>query len=62
MEDDQSREVLHRAKASRADDKDGITRWMVTQHADWLDHPSQEQENAIDVVDIENGKNVSIKV
>ena len=55
--EDQSREVLDRAKESRAENKDGIKGWMVTQHADWLDHPSQEQEKGMDFIEFGVGEN-----
>lgn len=37
MEDTHYHEVLQRAKDSRTAEPDGITPWMVTEHADWLD-------------------------
>lgn len=55
--EDQSREVLDRAKESRAENKDGIKGWMVTQHADWLDHPSQKQEKGMDLIEYGVGEN-----
>ena len=37
MRDVKSKEVLQRAKDSRAQNPDGIRTWEVTEHADWLE-------------------------
>ena len=37
VEDPYSREVLEKAKESRAKNAEDITNWLVTEHEDWLD-------------------------
>ena len=37
INDVRSQVVLDRAKASRAESSEGIVRWKVTEHKDWLD-------------------------
>ena len=37
IEESKSKDVLVRAKESRANDGEGITAWRVSEHADWLD-------------------------
>ena len=37
MDDSKTKEVLKKAKQSRAIDAEGITAWVVSERADWLD-------------------------
>lgn len=37
IEDSRNRDILNRAKESRAESSKGITGWRVTEHNDWLD-------------------------
>ena len=41
MAEQESQDVLKRAKHSRAQNDEGITGWLVTQHEDWLDRNAQ---------------------
>lgn len=37
LESEKTRDLLELAKKNRAENPEGITGWMVTQHEDWLD-------------------------
>ncbi len=39
IQDQDSQQVLLRARESKAKNADGIQNWLVSQHADWLDVP-----------------------
>ena len=42
MEQKKSKEVLEKARESRATDAEGITGWIVSAHEDWLDDKKEE--------------------
>ena len=42
MEQKKSKEVLEKARESRAKDAEGITGWIVSAHEDWLDDKNEE--------------------
>ena len=52
MEQKKSKEVLEKARESRAKDAEGITGWIVSAHEDWLDvkngEDSDDFEMAVD--------------
>lgn len=47
VETHQYQEILQRAKDSRTAEPDGITPWMVTEHADWLELRKLDDESDI---------------
>lgn len=49
MEQSKSKEVLKKAKESRANDAEGITAWKVSEHADWLDVKKEDASDSFDM-------------
>ncbi|KAL2048668.1 hypothetical protein N7G274_000580 [Stereocaulon virgatum] len=45
MDQKKSKEVLEKAKESRAKDAEGITGWIVSAHGDWLDMKKEEDSD-----------------
>lgn len=52
VEDSRTKEVMEKAKESRAENGEGIAGWQVAEHEDWLDI---KQEDGNDDVDKEEG-------
>lgn len=52
VEDSRTKEVMEKAKESRAENSEGITGWQVAEHEDWLD---VKQEDSNDDADKEEG-------
>jgi hypothetical protein len=48
MDQKKSKEVLEKAKESRAKDAEGITGWIVSAHGDWLDVKKEEGSDDIE--------------
>ena len=48
VEDSRTREVIEKAKESRAKNGEGITGWKVTEHDDWLDVKQGDGNDDID--------------
>lgn len=48
VEDSMSKEVMEKAKESRAKNGEGITGWKVTEHEDWLDVRQEDGNDDID--------------
>ena len=49
MEDSRTKEVLERAKESKARNAEDITNWLVTEHKDWLDVKDDQLGDALDL-------------
>ena len=43
MEDDQTQQILERARESRTRNPEGVKGWLVTEHKDWLDKREDRQ-------------------
>lgn len=54
MEDSRNRDILNRAKESRAESSKGITGWKVTEHKDWLDVQREVSEDSADELEKDN--------
>lgn len=57
FESEKTQKLFDEAKASRVENPDGITGWMVTQHEDWLD--VQKEKSSQDCI-LSGKKNSSL--
>lgn len=51
MEQKKSKEVLEKARDSRAKDAEGITGWIVSAYEDWLDVKNEEDSDSFEMAE-----------